>query len=438
MGWGHAALQVTSAQVDSGRRGAAASLFLSPEALRRGFMKRNLLRWIPAVMAPVLVAATAVGFSVSASATVDLPDKSASQILQLINTDTDIAFSGRVLKRAALGLPPMNLMPDVSQASVDQMAKSMPKEMMEFLPRASARGELALALEFFAGVHRANIYVDGTDKARLQVLDQISERNFIRNGSDLWFYDANKATVRHSVIDPRQEAAAKKDALNFFNTQSALLPFDATSPAAVAEYFLAQAGPQTSFSVGKDAKIAGRGVYQITATPRTAGTLVASVTIAVDAATGLPMAVAVRSVASDTPAFEVGFETISFAKPDAANFNFVVPPGTKVEKLPAPTRQSLEKLAAGKAPTLADRTRAQAEAQKLLAQGWAAVAQIPAEMVPAQFAELKENKLFIELTKPVAGGRIFSTTLMNIFIADDGRIFAGSVTPQRLLEAASK
>jgi hypothetical protein len=46
--------------------------------------------------------------------------------------------------------------------------------------------------------------------------------------------------------------------------------------------------------------------------------------------------------------------------------------------------------------------------------------------------------LFTELTKPVAGGRIFSTTLMNIFIADDGRIFAGSVTAQRLLEAAKK
>ena len=60
------------------------------------------------------------------------------------------------------------------------------------------------------------------------------------------------------------------------------------------------------------------------------------------------------------------------------------------------------------------------------------------EQIPAQFAELQNNKLFTELTKPVAGGRIFSTTLMNIFIADDGRIFAGSVTAQRLLEAAKK
>jgi outer membrane lipoprotein-sorting protein len=401
-------------------------------------MKRNILRWIPAAMAPVLVAASAVGFSVSANAAIDLPDKSASQILQLINTNPDIAFSGRVVKKAALGLPPMNIMPDISQASIDQMAKSMPKEMMDFLPKASAQGELALALEFFAGVHTANIYVDGVNKARLQVLDLISERNFIRNGSDLWFYDASKALVKHSVIDPAQEEQAKKDALGLFNANSAKLPVDATSPAAVADYFLSQAGKDTVFTVGKDAKIADRGVYQITGAPRNAGSLVASVTISVDAATGLPLAVVVKAVGESTPAFEVAFESITFAKPAASNFNFVVPTGSKVEEVPVPTRDAIEKLAAGKAPTAADKARAQAEAEKLIAQGWSAVVEVPTDMVPAQITQLKENALFAELTKPVAGGRIFSTTLINVFIADDGRIFAGSVTQQRLLEAAKK
>ncbi len=401
-------------------------------------MKRNLVRWIPAVMAPVLVAATAVGFSVSANATVDLPDKSASQILQLLNTNPDIAFSGRVVKKAALGLPPMNIVPDISQASIDQMAKSMPKEMMDFLPRASAQGELALALEFFAGVHTANIYVDGATKARLQVLDLISERNFIRNGSDLWFYDASKALVRHSVIDPAEQAQAQKDGMALFKANSAKFAFDATSPAAVAEYFLNQAGKDTVFTVGKDAKIAGRGVYQITGAPRNSGSLVAAVTISVDAATGLPLAVVVKAVGQTTPAFEVAFESISFAKPDASNFNFVAPAGSTVEKIPAPTRDAVEKLVAGKAPTAADEARAKAEAEKLIAQGWSAVAEIPAQMIPAQLAQLQQNKLFAELTKPVPGGRIFSTTLINVLIKDDGRIFAGSVTQQRLLEAAKK
>ena len=77
-------------------------------------MKHNLIRWIPAVLAPALVATTVLGFSVSANAAVDLPDKSASELLQFINTDRNIAFSGRVTKKAQLCLPPMNLVPDIS------------------------------------------------------------------------------------------------------------------------------------------------------------------------------------------------------------------------------------------------------------------------------------------------------------------------------------
>jgi hypothetical protein len=64
---------------------------------------------------------------------------------------------------------------------------------------------------------------------------------------------------------------------------------------------------------------------------------------------------------------------------------------------------------------------------------------IPANEVPAEFSlGIKGNKLYKELTKPVAGGRIFTTALMNILIADDGRIFAGAVTPEKLIEAAAK
>ncbi|MEY4972815.1 MAG: hypothetical protein RL399_772, partial [Actinomycetota bacterium] len=43
-----------------------------------------------------------------------------------------------------------------------------------------------------------------------------------------------------------------------------------------------------------------------------------------------------------------------------------------------------------------------------------------------------------ELTKPVAGGRIFTTALLNIFFADSGDIYAGSVTVERLLAVAAQ
>ena len=399
-------------------------------------MKRTKIRWIPAIVAPVLVAGTVFGFSVSASAAVDLPDKSASQIMQMMNTNENIAFSGKVVKKASLGLPPMNIIPDISQSMIDEAAKNMPAEMKDFLPQASAQGELALALEFLAGTHTANVYVDGMNKARLQVLDLLSERDFIRNGSDLWFYDAGKQSVKHSVINAADQARAEKEAKTFFDANSSLLPFDATSPAAVADYFLAQAGKDADISVGKDVKIAGRGAYQISVSPKSADSLIQSVSVAMDAETGLPLSVVVRAVGQSTPAFEVAFESISFEKPAAANFDFVVPAGAQVTEVVAPTEADVQKYA-GKAPTMKDQLDALAAFNKARAAGWSAVVEVPADKIPAEFnAQILGNKLFKELTKPVAGGRIFSTSLLNIFFADDGRVFAGAVNTQKLLEAA--
>jgi outer membrane lipoprotein-sorting protein len=408
-------------------------------------MSRNSRRWIPAVLAPVLVAGSVFGFSVQANASIDLPDKSASQILQMINTNPDIAFSGRIVKKASMGLPPMNIVPDISQSMIDEMAKKMPKEMGDFLPKASAQGELALVLEFFAGTHHANIYVDGVDKSRLQVLDLLSERNYIRNGNELWAYDATKAIAQHSVVSEAEVADAEAQARTLFNLNSDKLPFDYTSPAAVAEYVLAEAGKYSAISVASDIKIADRGAYQITITPKGNESLVSSATLSIDAATGLPLAVRVMAVGQSTPAFEVAFETITFDTPAASNFNFTPPAGTRIVEVPAPTKadvlREITKATKGKQiPTEAELEKlADAKLDDLMAQGWGAVAQVPAADVPAEIRTLQaDNSLYKELTKPIAGGRIFTSALMNIFFAENGDIYAGSVTVERLLAVAAK
>lgn len=401
-------------------------------------MSRNRRRWIPAVLAPVLVAGSVLGFSVQANASIDLPDKSASQILQLINTNPDIAFSGRIVKKASMGLPPMNIVPDISQSMIDEAAKRMPKEMKDFLPEASAQGELALALEFFAGTHTANIYVDGVDKARLQVLDLLSERDFIRNGNELWSYDAGKSFAQHSVISDAEVTKVEAEARSLFNQYSGKLPFDYTSPAAVSEYVLNEAGKYSTITVASDIKIADRGAYQITITPKNNQSLVASATLSIDATTGLPLAARVMAVGQSTPAFEVAFETITFSKPAASNFNFTPPAGTRVQEVPAPTKADvLRELA--KAPKAPSEAEARKKLEDLAAQGWGAVAVIPAEQVPAELRLLQaSNKLYQELTKPVSGGRVFTSALMNIFFADNGDVYAGSVTVARLLEVAAE
>ncbi|MFM6941168.1 MAG: LolA family protein [Candidatus Planktophila sp.] len=401
-------------------------------------MSRNRRRWIPAVLAPVIVAGSILGFTVQANAAIDLPNKSASQVLQMMNTNPDIAFSGRIVKKASMGLPPMNIVPDISQSMIDEMAKKMPKEMSDFLPKASAQGELALALEFFAGTHTANIYVDGINKARLQVLDLLSERDYIRNGNDLWAYDAGKSLAQHSVIDEKEVKQADAQARLLLSLYGTKLPFDYTSPAAVADYLVNEAGKYSTITTASDIKIADRGAYQITITPKNNQSLVASATIAIDAQTGLPLAARVMAVGQSTPAFEVAFESITFETPAASNFEFTPPAGTHVVEVAALTKEDvLRELA--QAPALPTESDAKAKLEELAAQGWGAVAQIPASAVPAQLRLLQaNNSLYKELTKPVAGGRVFTSALMNIYFADNGDVYAGSVTVARLLEVASQ
>jgi hypothetical protein len=151
------------------------------------------------------------------------------------------------------------------------------------------------------------------------------------------------------------------------------------------------------------------------------------------------------AVGQSSPAFEVAFETITFETPAASNFNFTPPAGTRVVEVPAPTKADVLREFAN--ATLGKQIPTQGELEKLantkldelMAQGWGAVAQVPADQIPAELRALQaNNSLYKELTRPVAGGRIFTTALLNIFFADNGDVYAGSVTVERLLAVATK
>ena len=401
-------------------------------------MKRSISRWIPAVVAPFVVATFAFGTSVASSAEVSLPAKTPSQILQFINTDPNVAFSGKITKVANLGLPAVNLLPNISQASVDQMKKTLPKGMSDFIPKASVQGNLAIVLGLLAGTQQANVYYNSPSLARVQMLDQMSERDFIVNGTDAWFYDATQQTVIHHAVSAADMAKDQSQLLSIFNENSSKLPFDAMSPASVANYFLQQISPSTTVTVGKNALVAGRGAYELTLTPKSSGSLVSSVTISVDGRNGVPLAIVVNAVGQSTPAFKVAFDTVSFAASAPSIFNFAPPVGATVQELevPASTEQMNKQI---QTPSAADKAAAQAQFEKLKSEGWSAVTEIPASQIPAkEFALIKSNSFFNVLTKPANGGRIFSTTLFNVLFTDDGRVFAGAVTKEKLLEAAAR
>ena len=210
-------------------------------------------------------------------------------------------------------------------------------------------------------------------------------------------------------------------------------------------------GESTVISVGKEHRMAGRAAYQLIANPKAQNSLIESVVISVDSETGMALDVKVYSVEQETPAFQVGFESISFATPDAALFSFTAPAGTTIQNLELPTEleaelKALKKDYEAKAFSEADFAAKKAELEakyadqpkpEMIGEGWESVIYLPAmpNEVPMQ---MLENELFADLLTQVPGGKVFSTPLANVLITDSGKVYAGAVTIEFLQQVASR
>ena len=106
-------------------------------------MLRNSLKWLPALIVPAVVAVGIVAVPMQAGAAVDLPDKSASEVLKLVSDSTEQSFSGTVSKTADIGLPNMEYSSGMSQSSIDSMSEKMPEGMEDFVPQGAATGALS-------------------------------------------------------------------------------------------------------------------------------------------------------------------------------------------------------------------------------------------------------------------------------------------------------
>ena len=388
-------------------------------------MSRNSTKWLPAIVVPVVIAAGVIAVPLQAGAAVDLPDKTPEQVLLMVSDSTISAFSGTVEKTAELGLPDIDLSAGMSESMSDSMAESAPEGTTE--PGAAATGALASVMELFSGSHTARIYVDGSDsdgpaKARVQIQDRMAERNVVSNGTDVWAYDSKSNTASHLVIPADALATAEAK----FTEMVASAPADVSTPSQVAERFLSEIDSSTTVSVGTDDTVAGRTAYELVLTPKATQTLVESVSISVDSETGVPLQVTVRANGQEDPAFQVGFTAVDFSTPSADLFDFTPPAGATVEEVALPVMPEMP----------ADEPKPEIPAENVpvvTGTGWDAIVEVPAASVPS---ELSANPMLSELATAVDGGQLFSTALVNVFLADDGRVFAGSV-PVELLQAAA-
>jgi hypothetical protein len=148
-----------------------------------------------------------------------------------------------------------------------------------------------------------------------------------------------------------------------------------------------------------------------------------------------------------TPAIRVAFQQISFAVPDAEQFTFNPPPGTTVQQGSAEGLAQQHKAEAQKARAQAQKAQAQkAEAGKdqaqpqVIGKGWTAI--VSAKLPKGSGSDAQQLDSMLSMLPKVSGswgsGHEFAGTLFTVLVTDDGRVFAGAVTPQKLYEAAAK
>jgi outer membrane lipoprotein-sorting protein len=409
-------------------------------------------RWLPAIIVPAVIAAGAVAIPMQANA-VDLPDLTPQQLMLLMDGEVT-GFSGTIVKTSDLGLPPLEMSSMMDEEMIAEMEEKMPEGFEDFIPSLIEQNALTQAVELIAGTHKIRVYASEVGM-RVQILDMMSQRDLIVSKNEFWIYDARKATAITGSFSFELSEADKADMQAELKSQlddyAAQIQLDISSPEAVANYLMAQIGETTDVSVGKDHMLAGRTAYQLIAQPNAANSLIESVVISVDSETGMALDVKVYSIEQETPAFHVGFESISFETPDASMFSFTPPPGTTVETLEVPAELEAQ-LEAYKAEyeamgyTNEDNAAMRAELEARYAEqpkpamiggGWETVIFLPAmpQDVPM---DLMENELFGDLMIQVAGGKVFSTPVMNVLVTDAGAVYAGAVTIEFLLEVAAR
>ncbi|MFI6449308.1 outer membrane lipoprotein carrier protein LolA [Kitasatospora sp. NPDC050543] len=303
---------------------------------------------------------------------------------------------------------------------------------------SSAAPEAKLT-ELLGGDHTLRVAVDGPDRQRIGLIEKLAEYELVHNGDQVWAWDSSTNEAVH-LTAPQGGAGQHR----------APLTGVPTTPQEAARQFLALSSGTTEVTVDGTANVAGRRAYQLSVKPAQAGSTIGEVRIAVDADNGVPLAVVVKAASGGGTVFDAHFKDVSFARPDAKTFEFSAPKGAKVTERQADAAKAAK--AAEAAGAAADEARKGGPAAKgpmgdvnVVGEGWTSVlsTRLPDEAAaPARGKQGGEGRgmsvqsLAKGLGKPVDGGSLISTKVLNVLITDDGRVFAGAVTLPVLQSAA--
>ena len=420
---------------------------------QHGTGPRRLSRWIPAIAAPIAIGVAVVVMPMQANAAVDLPDLTPAELLEFAAASDVDALSGTIEQTSELGLPDLSGLTGTmggggGSGDFGSGSGSGDSGTDEGADDVASATDLDDLISLATGTHTARVYLDGTN-ARLQVLDDLAERNVILSDHDAWIYDSREEAATHVTIDraaldalkDEVHAEAEAHADEARDQLEAELGTPLPTPDEMLDHALAKLDETTDVSVGTDARVAGREVYELVLEPRDADTLVGEISVAIDGETGVALATSVTARGASEPAFSVAFTEVAFEAPDPSVFEFTPPEGTAVTEhaVPVPTLAELEQMKAEHVADVSGPDEAMPQPE-VIGEGWSTVVVLPMAAPGADAAgglDPEASALLGTLTEPVDGGHILQTSLVTVLITDDGRVLAGAVTADHLLDAAA-
>src|SRR5262245_61042300 len=417
---------------------------------RRPFRLRP--RWALPGVALVVVGAVLAGTMLASAAAPALPRQTPAQLLAAMHrAKPPSAMIGTVSQSANLGFPAL---PDIGGMSSSPLS----------------------AASLVSGTHTIQIWYGGPGKLRIALPVSFGETDLRVNKTQAWLWESQGQKATKFIL-PRPGVIAvpgKPD-------KAAGV---AMTPMQAANQFLKMVGPTTRVTVPGTTTVAGRDAYQLAIAPRSSQSLIGRIMIAVDAHNHLPLSLQVFTRGGSDPAFQIGFTSLSFARPAQSNFVFTPPPGAKVKTVhrPAgpptggppdhgmkvPPRGVKSPLKHAAMPKLVPEAGPQS-----FGTGWLSVVALPigpamafggnggpgsATFVPEHRSDSARSsslqlsgpawqgldllRVLLRASKPVHGswgsGRLLRTSLLSVLVTNKGMVLAGAVTPSVLYADAAK
>ncbi|WP_092626049.1 LolA family protein [Actinopolyspora mzabensis] len=338
-----------------------------------------------------------------------LPQVSANELLASVMESDPPALSGRITVQNELGLPA--------------------------LPGAGEAGEL-----LSGGEKSMRVWYDGQQRQRISMSDGSGETTVVDDGNTVWKWDSAERTV---VKYPHGESSREDSGTE---RPEADAPAD---PSELAQRLVGKLRETSTVQVDGTASVAGRDAYELVLTPKpNERTKLREVRIGVGAETRIPLRVEVNANGSSDPALRAGFSELSTGEQDAELFQFTPPENAKVRTPEKPEEQ-------GSAPSReGDSGPGDGNRPRIEGTGWDTVvlSRLPESAMRSSTGDGERSgpgaaetggtgvrAMAERMGSPVSGswghGWVINTSVGSAVLTSDGRVAAGAVPQQVLIEA---